>query len=247
MADETKATIIALKTWLRQCDQVFYTGKGGIGMSVSDFVRYLLTLLMKRWFLWMLFVINFFGSIYGFYWYKNQLAFTEPGILNLFVPDSPTASMFFTLVLLLYLLSRRSPLLEAFASITLFKYGIWAVVMIFWGAYLDVRPMMESLTWQHWMLVCSHLGMAVQALLYAPFYTYGRREILIVAGWTLLNDAMDYSPFDIHPWLALSLEPYDHLVGIFTVILSAVTLLLFATFTMLPSAWRKYDFPPLRR
>ncbi|MFC7442107.1 DUF1405 domain-containing protein [Laceyella putida] len=215
-------------------------------MFVSDAVRYLLTLLMRRWVLWTLFIVNFLGSIYGFYWYKNQLAFTEPKVLNIFVPDSPTASTFFTLVLLLYLLARRSPLLEAFASITLFKYGIWAVVMIFWGAYLDVRPMMEALTWQHWMLVFSHLGMALQAILYAPFYTYGRREILFVGGWTLLNDALDYSGLDIHPWLALSLEPYDHLVGIFTVILSATTLLLFSIFAMLPSLWRKWHFTPLK-
>jgi hypothetical protein len=112
-------------------------------MSVSDAMHYVLSLLRKRTVLWILFIVNFLGSIYGFYWYKEQLALTEPKVLTLFVPDSPTASAFFTFVLLLYLCSRRSPLLEAFASITLFKYGIWAVVMIFWGAYLDVRPMTD--------------------------------------------------------------------------------------------------------
>jgi uncharacterized membrane protein YpjA len=211
-------------------------------MSVSDAMHYVLSLLRKRTVLWILFIVNFLGSIYGFYWYKEQLALTEPKVLTLFVPDSPTASAFFTFVLLLYLCSRRSPLLEAFASITLFKYGIWAVVMIFWGAYLDVRPMMDSLSWQHWMLVFSHLGMAAQAILYAPFYTYGQREILIVAAWTLLNDGLDYG-LDIHPWLAVSLEPLDHVVGWFTLLLSLTTLLLFSIFAMLPSKWRSQDLP----
>lgn len=186
--------------------------------------------LKRPWFLWSLFIINFFGSIYGFYWYKNQLAVTEPSLL-IFVPDSPTASTFFTIVLFLYIFSRSSPLLEAFASITLFKYGIWAVVMIIWGGALDQRPFMEALTWQHWMLIGSHLGMAAQALLYSPFYTYGAKETLIVAGWTLLNDGLDYS-LKIHPWVAPSLEPMIHWVGWFTFILSLVTIFLFATLQM---------------
>ncbi|TCS93373.1 DUF1405 domain-containing protein [Hazenella coriacea] len=188
------------------------------------------SLLMSSWFLWILFIINLFGSIYGFYWYKNQLAITEPSLI-IFVPDSPTASAFFTMVLLLYLLSRRSPLMESFASITLFKYGIWAVVMIIWGGALDDRPFMDALTWQHWMLIGSHLGMAAQALLYSPFYTYGVKEILIVSGWTLLNDGLDYG-LKIHPWVAPTLEPFIHWVGWFTFILSLVTIFLFTILQM---------------
>lgn len=60
--------------------------------------------------------------------------------LSSFVPDSPTASLFFTWFLLILLLRRandkdtgRKPsgglrsFVEAFAVITSFKYGIWAV------------------------------------------------------------------------------------------------------------------------
>nr|WP_220186033.1 DUF1405 domain-containing protein [Paenactinomyces guangxiensis] len=194
----------------------------------------------RRWFLWVLFAINFLGSIYGFYWYKNQLSVTDPELI-IFVPDSPTASAFFTLLLLLYLFSRRSPLLEAFASITLFKYGIWAVVMIIWGALLDPGPFLDVLAWEHWMLIFSHLGMAAQAVLYSPFYTYQNREILIVAAWTLLNDVLDYG-LDIHPWLAPTLEPYDHIVGIFTLILSFTTIMLFAILAMRKTSKRKWAY-----
>jgi uncharacterized membrane protein YpjA len=208
----------------------------------GDLMRSLqwLAILERRWFLWTLFVINFLGSIYGFWWYKNQLAST-PITWWMFVPDSPTASTLFTLVLLLWLFSSRSPLVEAFASVTLFKYGIWAVVMIVWGGALDPAPFMDALNWQHWMLIVSHLGMALEAVLFAPFYTYGRKHVMIVAVWTLLNDALDYG-LDIHPWLSPYLEPFDHLVGWFTLLLSGVSIMLFATFAMMDSSKRKWEY-----
>jgi uncharacterized membrane protein YpjA len=182
----------------------------------------------QQWFLVILFGINFLGSIYGYYWYGNQLEQTNWQLL-IFVPDSPTASLFFTGVLLLYLFKKKSALLEAFAAITLFKYGIWAVVMIIWGAVLSPSGFLSSLTWEHYMLIISHLGMALQALIYAPFYSFGYRDIAIVSIWTLLNDALDYG-LDIHPWLTSDLEIYDHLVGWFTLLLSLTSIILFSLF-----------------
>jgi uncharacterized membrane protein YpjA len=182
----------------------------------------------KRWFLWILFVINFLGTLYGYYWYGNQIQQTDWKLL-MFVPDSPTASLFFTGVLLLYILKKKSKLLEAFATITLFKYGIWAVVMILWGAALDPNGFVTSLTWEHYMLMFSHLGMALQSILYAPIFHFGYRELVVVSIWTLLNDTLDYG-LDIHPWLTSELEVYDHVVGWFTLLLSFVTIFLFSIF-----------------
>ncbi len=182
----------------------------------------------ERWFLWALFIINFLGTIYGFYWYRFQLAATS-WKLDVFVPDSPTASLFFTGVLLLFLLKKQNALLEALAAITLFKYGIWAVVMIIWDAALSPVGFIPSLTWEHYMLMVSHLGMALQAVLYAPYFIYRYREIVIVSIWTLLNDALDYG-LDIHPWLTPEVEVYHHLVGWFTLLLSFISILLFSLF-----------------
>src|SRR5689334_3768700 len=84
--------------------------------------------LLNRQFLILLFIINLCGTIYGFYWYKSQLAIT-PTIFLPFVPDSPTASLFFTIFLAFFIFGRNIPYIEALAVITLFKYGIWAVVM----------------------------------------------------------------------------------------------------------------------
>lgn len=198
-------------------------------------------MLQMKEFLWGLLIINLLGSIYGFYWYKDQLLTTDWYWL-LFVPDSPTASTFFTIYLWLLLKGQRSPLLEAFAAVTLVKYGIWAVVVIVWGGMIDARPFLDALNWQHWMLIGSHLGMALQAILYAPFYTFKWREVSIVAIWMLLNDFLDYH-VDIHPWVAPALEVYHNQLELLTFLLSGISIFLFLIFAYLPSNDRRYDLP----
>jgi uncharacterized membrane protein YpjA len=151
---------------------------------------------------WTLFIVNLAGTLYGFEWYWSQMMYTiteKPLWYVWFVPDSPTASLFFTLTLL-YLIRdgiQESPLekrasalrgfVEAFALITSFKYGIWAVAMIVAGAAQG-----NIINWQDWMLTVSHLGMAVEALMFARFYTYRWLSIMAVAAWTFWNDFMDY-------------------------------------------------------
>jgi uncharacterized membrane protein YpjA len=201
------------------------------------------TWLDRPGFLWVLFTVNFLGTLYGFYWYKNQLIHIGSW-LNLFVPDSPTASGAFTLVLLLYLVGRRSPLLEAFAAVTLFKYGIWAVAMIVAGAWLRPLPFFDALQWTDWMLSVSHLGMAWQAVLYSRFFTFGIRELSLVAAWTLLNDGLDYR-LGIHPWLPAPLYEVLQAVAVFTVSLSLISLALFAYLVLTPRAERKWELPLL--
>ncbi len=75
-----------------------------------------------------LFIVNVLGTIYGYYWYKSQL-FETPDWLRIFVPDSPTASLFFCFVLLLWIFNKQNGLIEALAYVSLVKYGIWAVAM----------------------------------------------------------------------------------------------------------------------
>jgi uncharacterized membrane protein YpjA len=180
--------------------------------------RWFIGSLRAPWFLWSMIIINGLGSIYGFIWYAYQLESTTPAFLRLFVPDSPTASTLFTFVLIALLIGRSIPTLEAFAAVTNFKYGVWAV-----GAILAGAAVGDKLNWQHYMLMFSHGGMALESILYARFYTLKLSHILYVAAWTLLNDLLDYT-LDIHPWLADELEPYDHLVGSATLGLSLFSL-----------------------
>lgn len=174
----------------------------------------------KRSTLWLLLIVNFFGTLYGYYWYKNQLFSTE-WYLWPFVPDSPTASLFFCFVLVAFILGKRWRYFEAFAAVTLVKYGVWATVMLIWTGLLG-----GELNWMHYMLIFSHLGMAVQALLFIPYFTFKLKHLLVVAIWTLTNDIMDYS-LGIFPALNPILHPYLGVISLFTVTLSLLCLMIF--------------------
>ncbi|SDY87803.1 Uncharacterized membrane protein YpjA [Evansella caseinilytica] len=175
-------------------------------------------LLKKKYFLALLLVINIGGTIYGFIWYEGQLAVT-PGKFLIFVPDSPTASLMFCFVLTAFLFRKNWPLLEAFAAVTLLKYGVWAVVMIVAAVLAG-----DTLTWKQSMLIVSHLGMAVQGLLYSPYYRIKLWHLGVIAAWTLLNDFIDYY-YGMHPWVSRLIQPYIDQIAVFTVCLSIVSLL----------------------
>jgi uncharacterized membrane protein YpjA len=191
--------------------------------------------LTSKLILWTLFAVNLAGTLYGFEWYWTQMAYTlieKPIWYVWFVPDSPTASLFFTLSLL-YLIRDRIALpslgkggtalrgfIEAFGLITSIKYGIWAVAMIFAGAAQG-----DSLVWQDWMLTVSHLSMAAEALLFARFYTYRWGAVLLVGIWTLWNDFMDYHS-GIFPWLSDVLTDDLGWIEKFTVSLSVTGILI---------------------
>jgi|SRR5699024_722363 len=173
-------------------------------------------ILLDKRFILLLFIINFFGTIYGFLWYKSQLAITPPIFLP-FVPDSPTASMFFTIFLLFFLFDKNTPYIEALALMSLFKYGIWAVVMNVLTLYT-----VGSLGWQGYMLIASHAGMAIQGLLYAPFYRIRLRHFTVAAIWILHNDIIDYV-YEMMPIYG-SLTKHMNEIGYFTFWLSIVTI-----------------------
>ena len=159
-----------------------------------------------------IFFVNLTGTIYGYDWYKWQLVKTEPKYW-IFVPDSPTASLFFTIAIIGWLINRNFKLIEALALITLVKYGLWAVVM-------NLLTLIEtgSIGWVGWMLIASHFAMAVQAILYIPFYKFGFGHIALAAIWTLHNDVIDYV-FGQMP-IYSNLMKYADQIGYFTFWLS---------------------------
>ena len=169
-------------------------------------------LLFHKSFMWLLLVINVLGTIYGYIWYMWQLKITDP-IFLIFVPDSPTASLFFSIALFGWLINRNFKLIEALALITLVKYGLWAVVMNIWTQF-EAGP----IGFVGWMLVVSHFSMAVQALLYIPKYKFNWIHVLIAAIWTLHNDVIDYV-FGQMP-IYRSLSEHTQTIGYFTFWLS---------------------------
>jgi uncharacterized membrane protein YpjA len=175
-------------------------------------------ILGKKWFIWVLFIINVFGTIYGYLWYGPQLSET-PGRFLLFVPDSPTASLFFVLVLAAFLLNRNWPLMEALALVTLLKYGIWAVVMNLLTLYVT-----GYLHWTGYMLIASHGAMALQGLLYTPYYRIKLWHLAVASVWTLHNDVIDYV-FFMMPRYGPLIE-YMPQIGYFTFWLSIACIII---------------------
>ncbi|WP_338485874.1 DUF1405 domain-containing protein [Alkalicoccus halolimnae] len=176
-----------------------------------------MSILRNRTFLILLFLVNFFGTVYGYIWYENQLMET-PWYFLIFVPDSPTASLFFTIVIGFYIFRKRFPLMEALAAVTLIKYGLWAVIM-----NLAAGAAGDPLNILHWMLVVSHAGMAVQALLFMPYYRIKNWHLVLVAIWTIHNDFIDYI-YNMYPWVSLNLSAYINEIGYFTFWLSIASL-----------------------
>jgi uncharacterized membrane protein YpjA len=179
-------------------------------------MKWVYLLLAHRSVLWLLLIINVIGTIYGYIWYRYQLAET-PVIFLPFVPDSPTASLFFVLVLTAFLFRRHFPLLEALAITTLVKYGIWAVVM-----NLLVWKVTGTLDVAGWMLIISHGAMAIEGILYAPFYRFRWPHLAFAAVWTLHNDIIDYV-FGMMPRYSV-LSQYISSIGYFTFWLSIASI-----------------------
>ncbi|MGE6258824.1 DUF1405 domain-containing protein [Heyndrickxia sporothermodurans] len=173
-------------------------------------------ILANRQVLIILFIINLLGTIYGYIWYEPQFKVT-PTIFLPFVPDSPTASLFFTIVLFAFILKKNWPLFEALAIVTLFKYGVWAVVM-------NVLTLIVtgSLSWQGYMLIISHGAMAIEGILYSPFYRIKLKHLIIVAIWTMHNDIIDYVFMQYPKYGALDI--YVKEIGYFTFWLSIISL-----------------------
>ncbi|GIO49522.1 DUF1405 domain-containing protein [Paenibacillus azoreducens] len=197
-------------------------------MSISFF--WSRAFLTNRFVLWLLFWCNLVGTIYGYMWYGAQMKYTlthHPIWQVIFVPDSPTASLFFTIGVFFLLYPPKSPfvkgfsfLMESLAVVTSVKYGIWAVSIIFAGAVYG-----DHLVWQDWMLVGSHLIMVVEALLFVRFFRFGAMMLIPAAVWTFLNDIVDYT-YGVFPWLPPQLN--DHLLGVqyFTLSLTLFSVLI---------------------
>ncbi|MDA7025626.1 DUF1405 domain-containing protein [Bacillus sp. CLL-7-23] len=173
-------------------------------------------ILGQRSIIFLLLIINFFGTIYGYYWYESQLIHTPIKFL-IFVPDSPTATLFFLFVLLGFLFKRNAALFEALALVTLVKYGLWAVCM-----NLLILLTTGSLHWTGYMLIASHFAMALQGVLYAPYYKFKVWHLVIAAIWTLHNDVIDYV-FKMMPSYSM-LTQFMPQIGYFTFWLSIASI-----------------------
>lgn len=151
-------------------------------------------LLLNPLFLKILISVNFLGSLYGYYWYKEQLAST-PRIFWIFTPDSPWSTTLFVIMLVQLLKRRSNTYLNFLANISVIKYGIWAVFVNTHYWLISGRILGQEV-----MLWVSHLGMALEGLLYLLIMTPTCKAWFITSIWLLFNDYVDYS-WNLHPYL----------------------------------------------
>ncbi len=178
----------------------------------------LIGLMFNRWFLILLLISNFIGTAYGYYWYRGQLAETEWYFVP-FVPDSPTATLFLCILIVLILAGKKWGLIDALAFTTLIKYGVWAVVM-------NMLTFMETgfVSWVGLMLVASHAIMAVQAFLFLPHLEIKEGHLYITAIWLFHNDVIDYV-YGQYPVYGQLAQYSDH-IGYFAFWLTVLVLVL---------------------
>ncbi|MFB1526235.1 DUF1405 domain-containing protein [Staphylococcus aureus] len=151
-------------------------------MTINTFWQY--TLYQRSW-LMMLLICNILGMIYGYIWYGEQLSHT-PWQFKIFVPDSPTAILFLVISISLILIRKQNSIIDALAFVTLFKYGIWAVIM-------NILFIIEQGdTVNGLVLMFSHSIMAVQAIYFYPRFKRSMIGISVAMTWVFLNDYIDY-------------------------------------------------------
>ncbi|HHB0253176.1 TPA: DUF1405 domain-containing protein [Staphylococcus aureus] len=152
-------------------------------MTINTFWQY--TLCQRSW-LMMLLICNILGMIYGYIWYGEQLSHT-PWQFKIFVPDSPTAILFLVISISLILIRKQNSIIDALAFVTLFKYGIWAVIM-------NILFIIEQgdITVNGLVLMFSHSIMAVQAIYFYPRFKRSMIGISVAMTWVFLNDYIDY-------------------------------------------------------
>ncbi|HDJ2838512.1 TPA: DUF1405 domain-containing protein [Staphylococcus aureus] len=152
-------------------------------MTIKAFWQY--TLYQRSW-LMMLLICNILGMIYGYIWYGEQLSHT-PWNFKIFVPDSPTAILYLVISISLILIQKQNSIIDALAFVTLFKYGIWAVIM-------NILFIIEQgdITVNGLVLMFSHSIMAVQAIYFYPRFKRSMIGISVAMIWVFLNDYIDY-------------------------------------------------------
>lgn len=141
----------------------------------------------RRYLLWLILAVNFLSSLYGYYWYRYQLAAT-PRWLWLFVPDCPLAATLMAAALGLYLLAgRRDTWFQFLIYTTLLKYGFWTVFvfLLYWSAGGRYLP-------EYLMLFISHVGMLAEGAIFLGSVSHTPRRWWLAAGWSALFDYFDY-------------------------------------------------------
>ena len=137
--------------------------------------------------IWPIIIVNLIGTIFGFWYYMPQFS-NEPFLMWIFVPDSPVATLFFSLSLVLWQLKKDSILVSTLAFIGCIKLGLWTsyCLILFFSSFSYLDPLMYH------FLLWSHLAMVLQAFLILRYTSFSTNALIVGIFWYGLNDLVDY-------------------------------------------------------
>jgi uncharacterized membrane protein YpjA len=175
-----------------------------------------------RWTTYTLVTINLVMALAGYvYWYGGDIL-AAPVWQWPFVPDSPLSATLWAIALLAYHRGRHWHLLGLLAVTGAIKYGLWTDFIWYTNSLSS-----HSYTLEAWAMSLNHFGMVLEGLVLLPLLRPRVRDVLIVAAWYGLNDALDYGigphPRVPNPWDFTAITIFA--VGT-TVVLSVVWLFL---------------------
>ena len=135
---------------------------------------------------WPIVLINLAGTAFGFWYYRFQLAATDP-VMWIFVPDSPMATLFIALSLAAWRLDLDADWLHALAFFGCIKLGLWTPYV-----QIGLQSPAGIALWLYWFLVLSHLAMAVEAFLIHRYAEFSVGAVAVATVWYTGNDVLDY-------------------------------------------------------
>ncbi|HMK47771.1 MAG TPA: DUF1405 domain-containing protein [Methanocella sp.] len=161
-------------------------------------------------------LINVAGTLFGLYYYWEQLAMT-PWYLWLAVPDCPLYTFFMAIALTLIIVGRPWKTFNTITAVGLSMYGVWTVIVLLWFGEIFFRPENALASWER---LISHGAMALESLLLLPYLVQTMPiSWAITAVWFGVLDSVDYFYHFLYNDVAMRTHPlavleyYNYLYG----------------------------------
>lgn len=179
--------------------------------------------------------INIIGSLFGLYYYWEQLMMT-PWYLWIFVPDCPLYTFLMIFALLFLVLGKRYDIFNTVTAVGLSMYGTWTMFVLLYFNEIYFSPANALMSTG---LFVSHFGMAIESVLLLPYLKNTKIAPWLIAGaWFLIQTVFDYFVPFTYDGLAMRLHPlaileyYYKGSDYFGVLSSKLDVVMYVTFAM---------------
>ncbi|MDQ2050469.1 DUF1405 domain-containing protein [Natronolimnohabitans sp. A-GB9] len=139
-------------------------------------------------FAWLVVAINLAGTVFGFWYYRQQLLDTAM-VMWPWIPDSPMATLLIAVAIAAWKLGYELPWLTALAFFGNVILGLWTpyTLLVFHETYAtQTHPLMYQ------FLFWSHLAMVVQAFVLHRITDFPVWGVAVAAVWYTSNLIVDY-------------------------------------------------------